>query len=191
MRSKRTLFFIEIAIFTALAFILDIIPFLSFKIWPQGGSISFTMIPIFIMAFRWGIKGGLLAGFLHGILPIVTGTAYVVHWLQAILDYPVAFTVLGLAGLFAPAAQAALKNKNMKRFIGMVTIGVLIGITLRFVAHYFAGVVFFGSAIETMNAWIYSLVYNASYLLPSFVLNVLAVSFLFRKSPHLLAETVE
>ena len=191
MQSKRTLFFIEIAIFTALALILDLTPFLKFSIWPQGGSISFAMIPIFIMAFRWGIKGGLLAGLLHGILPIIIGTAWIMHPVQALLDYPIAFLGLGLAGLLAPAAQTALKDKNTKRFIGMVTIGVLIGITLRFIAHYFAGVVFFGSAIEGMNAWLYSFLYNSSYLIPDFIINVIAVSFLFNKRPKLLAESIK
>src|SRR5690554_726536 len=191
MQSKRTLFFIEVAIFTALALILDIIPFLSFKIWAQGGSISFAMIPVFIVAFRWGLKGGLLSGLLFGILQVATGTAWIGHPIQGILDYPIAFMVLGFAGLLAPAVQAALKNNNTKRFVGMVTVGVLIGITLRFIAHYVAGVVFFESLIEGMNIWIYSLVYNSSYLIPSFVINVAAVSFLFNKRPHLVAATTK
>lgn len=191
MQSKRTLFFIEVAIFTALALILDIIPFLSFKIWAQGGSISFAMIPVFIVAFRWGLKGGLLSGLLFGILQVVTGTAWIGHPIQGILDYPIAFMVLGFAGLLAPAVQAALKNNNTKRFVGMVTVGVLIGITLRFIAHYVAGVVFFESLIEGMNIWVYSLVYNSSYLIPSFVINVAAVSFLFNKRPHLVAATTK
>lgn len=190
MQSKRTLFIIEVAIFTALAFVLDIIPFLSFKIWPQGGSISFVMIPVFIVAFRWGVKGGLLSGLILGLLKMMIG-GYIVHPVQAILDYPVAFTVLGLAGLLAAATQAALKDNNTKRFIGMVTTGVLIGITLRFISHYFAGVVFFGSGIETMNAWLYSLIYNSSYLIPSFIINVAAVSFLFNKRPNLIAATTK
>lgn len=188
MQSKRTLFIIEVAIFTALAFVLDIIPFLSFKIWGQGGSISFVMIPVFIVAFRWGLKGGLLSGLLLGALKMLIG-GYVIHPVQALLDYPVAFTVLGLAGLFATAAQTALKANDTKRYIGMVTTGVLIGITFRFISHYFAGVVFFGSAIEGMNAWLYSLIYNSSYLIPSFIINVAAVSFLFNKRPNLLATT--
>ncbi|BAM48144.1 energy-coupled thiamine transporter ThiT [Amphibacillus xylanus] len=191
MQSKRTLFFIEVAIFTALALILDIIPFLSFKIWAQGGSISFAMIPVFIVAFRWGLKGGLLSGLLFGILQVATGTAWIGHPIQGILDYPIAFMVLGFAGLLAPAVQAALKNNNTKRFVGMVTVGVLIGITLRFITHYVAGVVFFESLIEGMNIWVYSLVYNSSYLIPSFVINVAAVSFLFNKRPHLVAATTK
>ncbi|WP_067840992.1 energy-coupled thiamine transporter ThiT [Amphibacillus sediminis] len=186
METKRTLFLIEVAIFTALALVLDVIPFLSFKVWAQGGSVSFAMIPIFIVAFRWGVKGGLLSGFLYGILQIAIGEAWIMHPAQGALDYPVAFTVLGLAGLFAPAVQAAIKRGNTGRFIGFVAIGVLIGIILRFVAHYLAGVIFFESLIDGMNIWMYSLVYNGSYLLPSFIINVVAVSLLFYKRPKLI-----
>ena len=190
MQSKRTLFLIEIAIFSAFALILDITPFLSFKIWPQGGSISFDMIPIFIMAFRWGIKGGLLSGFVFSLLQMAFGSPWIAHPIQALLDYPIAFTVIGFAGLFAPAAQAALKNKNTKRFIGMISAGVLLGIVLRFLSHYLAGVVFFQSAIEGMNVWMYSLVYNASYLIPLFFINAIAVGFLFNKRPGLIAQAI-
>src|SRR5690625_7885787 len=112
MSSKRILFLIEVAIFTALALILDIIPFLKFKIWPAGGSVSFAMIPIFILAFRWGIKGGLLSGFLWGILQIATGNAYILYFWQGLIEYGLAFTVLVLAGIFAlPIQQAAKQNQ--------------------------------------------------------------------------------
>src|SRR5690625_7842515 len=94
MSSKRTLFFIEVAILTALALLLDIIPFLKFKIWPAGGSISLAMIPVFIIAFRWGIKGGLLSGFLWGILQIAIGDAYILNFWQGLIEYGLAFTVL-------------------------------------------------------------------------------------------------
>jgi len=109
--NSRTLFIIEVAIFTALALVLDILPFLKFKIWPAGGSISFAMIPVFIVAFRWGIKGGLLSGFLWGMLQIAVGDAYILNFFQGLIEYGFAFTVLGFAGLFAPQVQQAVKNK--------------------------------------------------------------------------------
>lgn len=186
MQQNRTLFLIEIAIFSAFAFVLDIIPFLSFKVWPQGGSVSFAMIPIFIIAFRWGTKGGLLAGFLYAILQMTLGTPYILNWAQALLDYPIAFTVLGFAGVMSPAVQGSLKAGTTKRFVGMVTIGVLIGIILRFVAHFLSGIIFFGSVLE-VGDWYYSLWYNGSYLLPAFIINVIAVAFLFHKRPKLVA----
>src|SRR5699024_10474383 len=98
MRSKRVLFLVEVAMFTALALALDLLPFLSFKIWGQGGSISFAMIPVFIVAFRWGLKGGLLTGFLYGALQIPFG-AWIMTPLQGFIEYGLAFTVLGFAGI--------------------------------------------------------------------------------------------
>ena len=186
MQSTRTLFLIEVAVFTAFALVLDIIPFLSFKIWAQGGSISFAMIPIFIVAFRWGIKGGLLAGFLYGILQIIIGVAWIIHPAQALLDYPIAFTVLGWAGLFAPHAKRSLTLGNTSSFIRWILAGVSLAIILRFISHYLAGVIFFNSMIDGLNIWLYSLVYNGSYLLPSLIINVFVVSFLFKKQPALL-----
>ncbi|PXW90906.1 thiamine transporter [Streptohalobacillus salinus] len=186
MQSKRTLFLIEVAIFTAFALALDIIPFLSFKIWAQGGSISFAMIPIFIVAFRWGMKGGLLAGFLYGMLQIMIGVAWIIHPAQALLDYPIAFTALGLAGLFAPQAKRSLSFGKTQTFVTWVLAGVSVAIILRFISHYLAGVIFFSSTIDGLNIWMYSFVYNGSYLFPSLLINVLVVSFLFNKRPSLL-----
>ncbi|MFD1446418.1 energy-coupled thiamine transporter ThiT [Oceanobacillus profundus] len=185
MNSKRTLFLVEVAIFTALALLLDILP-ISFQIWAQGGSVSFAMIPVFIVAFRWGIKGGLLSGFLWGVLQVATGTAYVLEPLQGFIDYAIAFTVLGFAGLFAKKIQEAVKSGESKTYLTYITLGVFVGSALRFVAHYVAGIVFFGSAVEGQPAWLYSLIYNASYMVPSFIISTVIVFFLFHKQPRTL-----
>jgi len=180
---------VEVAIFSALALLLDILP-LSFKIWAQGGSISFAMIPVFIVAFRWGIKGGLLSGFLWGILQVATGTAYILTPLQGFIDYVFAFTVLGFAGIFANRIQQAVKAKKTKTYLSYITAGVLIGSALRFIAHYVAGIVFFGSAVEDQPVWIYSLVYNLSYMLPAFILSAVIIFLLFHKQPRTLLNGV-
>ncbi|MBP2077963.1 energy-coupled thiamine transporter ThiT [Oceanobacillus polygoni] len=185
MNTKRTLFLVEVAIFTALALLLDILP-ISFKIWAQGGSVSFAMIPVFIVAFRWGIKGGLLSGFLWGVLQVATGTAYVLVPLQGFIDYAVAFTVLGFAGIFAKKIQEAVKSGETEKYLTYITLGVFVGSALRFAAHYVAGIVFFGSAVEGQPAWLYSLIYNASYMVPSFILSAIIVFFLFHKQPRTL-----
>lgn len=186
MSSNKILFLIEVAIFTALALLLDIIPGLSFKIWAMGGSISFAMIPVFIVAFRWGLKGGLVCGLLWGILQVAVGTAYILHPLQGLIEYGLAFTVLGFAGVFAKQVQEAVKEGKTKAYLSYITLGVLLGSSLRFIAHYFAGIVFFESAIEGQPVWIYSLVYNISYMLPSFILCTGIVFFLFNKQPKTL-----
>ena len=186
LRSKSILFLIEVAIFTALALVLDLIPFLQFKIWAQGGSISFAMIPIFIVAFRWGIKGGLISGFLWGILQVAVGAAYILYPLQGIIDYGFAFTALGVAGIFSKHIQEAIKEGKTRTYLFYITLGVFIGSMLRFIAHYFAGVVFFESAIEGQPVWLYSFVYNISYMFPAFIITTVCVFFLFHKQPKVL-----
>lgn len=185
MKSNRLLFLIEVSIFTALALLLDILP-LSFKLWAQGGSVSFAMIPVFIVAFRWGVKGGLLSGFLWGVLQIATGNAYILTPLQGFIDYALAFTVLGFAGIFAKQIQEAVRDGKTKLYLTYITAGVLLGSVLRFIAHFIAGMVFFGSAVEGQPAWLYSMLYNASYMFPSFVLSAALVFFLFHKQPRAL-----
>lgn len=190
MRSNGLLFYIEIAILTALALILDIIPFLKFQIWPAGGSISFAMIPVFILAFRWGIKGGLLSGFLWGVLQIATGNAYILNFWQGLIEYGLAFTVLGFAGVFAIPLQQAAKNKENARLLRYIIGGVLIGGTGRFIMHFLAGFIFFADAAPSgQPAWLYSFLYNVSYMVPALFICMVATYFLFSKQQQILLRT--
>lgn len=134
---NKTLFLVEVAIFTAFALLLDILP-IGFKLWPQGGSVSFAMIPIFIVAFRWGLKGGLLSGFLWGVLQVATGTAFIMHPVQGIIEYGLAFTVVGLAGIVSKQVVESIKGKQMKKAFSYILIGVFLGSAARFVCHYIA-----------------------------------------------------
>lgn len=190
MSSKRTLFLIEVAIFTALAMLLDIIPFLSFKVWPNGGSVSFAMIPVFIVAFRWGIKGGLLSGVLWSALQLMFG-ALILSPLQAFIEYGFAFTVLGLAGIFAKPLHHALQEKKHTKSLVYIMAGVFIGTSFRFLAHFYGGIAFWAKYTpDGVDVWYYSLTYNASYMFPSFVLCTAIVFFLFRTQPRALLKTV-
>ncbi|HLR64655.1 MAG TPA: energy-coupled thiamine transporter ThiT [Pseudogracilibacillus sp.] len=189
MQRNKTLMLIEIAIFTALALILDIIPFLNFKIWPAGGSISLAMIPVFILAFRWGLKAGLTSGFLWGMLQIAVGNAYILHFLQGAIEYGLAFTVLGFAGVFSKQIQQAVKEKNTRQTFTYITYGVLLGASLRFLCHFVAGFVFFASSAEFEPAWLYSLVYNISYMLPAAIISLFAIFFLFNSQARTIIRT--
>lgn len=191
MRSTRTLFIIEVAILTALALVLDLIPFLKFKLWAQGGSISFAMIPVFIVAFRWGLKGGLLSGLLWGILQIATGDAYILNFWQGLIDYGFAFTLLGLAGIVSKQVHEAVKENQVSKIIQYVVIGVLIGGFGRFISHFLAGAIFFADAApEGQAAWLYSLIYNMSYMIPALIIAMIVIGFLFAKQPRLLMRSV-
>lgn len=132
--------------------------YLSLFRMPQGGSVSLEMVPLFIYAARWGLWPGVVAGVASGLLQAMLG-GYVVHWAQGLLDYPVAFGVLGAAGAFASAE-----------------IGVVVGSLLRLAAHWLSGVVFFAEyAPAGQSAALYSLVYNLTYMVPEALISLVVV----------------
>src|SRR5215216_2608268 len=94
----------EAALALALAFVLGFV--VLFKM-PFGGTVSLEMIPLILLALRQGWKVGVVAGVAYGIL-YLTIDNFVVHPVQFILDYPLAFGALGLAGLFKPTVRGAI-----------------------------------------------------------------------------------
>nr|WP_279664824.1 energy-coupled thiamine transporter ThiT [Ectobacillus ponti] len=179
---------IELSMASALAYILDTMPFLSLKLWFQGGSISFAMLPIFLISFRWGLKAGLLNGFIFGLLQVVTGQAsqYIVHPVQGFIDYFLAFTVLGLAGVFAVKVKESYAARNKRAAVSFVVSGVLLGGFARFLCHYVAGIIFFAEyAPKGQPVALYSFVYNISYVAPSVIICAVLLSLLFSSAPLL------
>lgn len=165
MRSERIRVLVEIALTVALCAVLNLIRIrLPFNL--QGGSISLVMVPLFVVALRRGLSAGLIAGALYGLIDLMMEPQVYV-WAQVLLDYPIAFGALGLAGAWSRPYRAALKNAPAKA-VGIGAAAMLVGGLGRFLAHWTSGIVFFGSyAPEGQPVWLYSLVYNASYLLPS------------------------
>ncbi|HEY3364534.1 MAG TPA: energy-coupled thiamine transporter ThiT [Symbiobacteriaceae bacterium] len=147
---------VETAIMVALAAVLSFIIILKM---PQGGEISAgSMIPIILLALRrgpvWGIIGGVLLSFVR--IAIVPSGFYTP--VQFLIDYPIAFGLLGLAGL------VKAKLDQTAALLGSLA---LVG---RFLAHLVSGVVFFGTyAPAGQNVWVYSAIYNGSYMLPELV----------------------
>ncbi|TWT13459.1 energy-coupled thiamine transporter ThiT [Planomicrobium sp. CPCC 101079] len=186
MRDKRVLLMMEIAIFGALGFVLD---FVAFKM-PQGGSVSLVMIPIVLMAFRRGVLAGVLTGLLVGLLQIVTGLISVTPLsfgfvvLQVILDYLVAYAVVGLAGATRGTYLDGYRNGRTGKMVTAIVAGVLFASFLRYVVHVITGVLFFGMFAEG-NVLIYSIVYNATYMIPVFLLAAAVCSALFAAAPKL------
>nr|WP_223155006.1 energy-coupled thiamine transporter ThiT [Alkalibacillus aidingensis] len=177
---------VEIAIFATIAFLLDMIPGLQFKIWAQGGSVSFAMVPVFIIALRWGLRAGVLTGLIFGFLNMIFG-GYIVHWFQAILDYIAAFALLGVAGIFAKSLRNAVKNNHKGKMVSYITVAVLIGVALRFASHFAAGIIFFRTAApEGQSVWMYSLIYNSTYLIPGFILTAVIIILMVLSRPRLI-----
>lgn len=127
---------------------------------PMGGSVTLgSMIPIIFIAYIYGTKVGCLAGVIFGVIDLILGP-YVVHPVQLILDYVLAFGVLGFAGYF---------KEN-------IFVGGLVAIGLRFICHVLSGVVFFASAAEGQNVWVYSILYNGTYLLPEAIIAMIILA---------------
>ena len=98
----------EGAIMIALAQILS---YLKLMELPNGGSLTPAMFPIILFAVRWGLGPGLMAGFVFGLLQLIFDGAYAWGWQSMLLDYLVAFTPLGLAGLFKGKEKKAVQEQ--------------------------------------------------------------------------------
>ena len=177
----RLLAMVEGALMVALTVVLDLLPLPS---WPQGGSITVAMIPVIYYSYRRGAKWGLMAGLVHAAVQMLlgwyappAGTIWATL-LCILLDYVLAFALLGGAEL--------ISRPFVKRFrlIGY-GIGALCVTLLRFVCSFLSGVLLWGSyAPEGMNVWIYSLGYNASYMIPNAILTtVLTVALCLAVDP--------
>lgn len=179
---------IEIAIFAAFAMALDILP--SFKPHPSI-SISFAMIPIFIIAFRRGFAAGVISGFLWGILQITLGDAYILTPTQAFIEYIIAFSCVGFAGLFSNVIKNSLVEKKMTTAITWIVVGTFVGSVIRYFWHFLAGVIFFKKyAIEAGKApVIFSLTMNGITFIGAFITCAILLSLLLAKAPALVTNT--
>ena len=185
MDRKRLQFLLEVSILGAISLILDKIGF-SF---PQGGSITLSMLPIIVMAFRWGFAGGMLTGFTSGLLQLITG-GFVFTPIQAGLDYFVAYTLVGLAAVTGGWLIRSNVNDNKKSMATAIIIGTVIGGLLRYLIHFIGGIVFFGEyAPKGQPVWLYSLIYNGSYMIPATILSAIVAVLLFTSAPRLLKRT--
>ena len=168
MKNFKLVAMIEAAFFAAFAFILDLLPSIQLAPWI---SISFAMVPIFIVAFRWGVKVGLLSGFLWGLLQVVLGNAYYLALIQFLVEYFLAFAFVGCSGLFFKMIQTHFQAGKKKKALLWVVIATLVGSVARYFWHFVAGVVFWGEyAPEGMSPVIYSLIVNGVTMIGAFVL---------------------
>jgi thiamine transporter len=137
----------QVGIALALASVLQ---FFKFAPWAQGGSVTpGSMVPILLIAFVYGPEVGFLTGFLFGVINLILNP-FILHPVQVLFDYPLPFMAIGLAGYF----------KDQK-----IT-GTFIAMAARFLCHFISGVVFFASyAPAGMSPYLYSLIYNGSYMI--------------------------
>ncbi len=170
---KKTKILVEIAISVALACVFHFI-----RLWemPQGGSVSLAMVPILFISYRRGAKSGITAGAVYGLISIIfDGTIY--HPMSIFLDYLFAFGVLGIAGFFPTGVFG-------------VILGSFAAVLGRFFFSLMSGVFLFASyAPEGQSPWIYSLIYNGSYMLPELLISVILLTVLYLSVPKLFKPT--
>lgn len=188
----RTLRLVESGILVALAVVLSLL-----KLWqmPLGGEITFCgMLPILVAGYKYGPKWGLLTGFAFSLIELLLDGGLLsgfagMHWQSivgsAFLDYIVAFSALGLAGIY---------GRGFAKFLlGMVT-----AVAIRFVSHVISGVVIFyayafdsGSFPQNLaflkgHVLAYSLAYNAFYLVPDLAICLVVGALLYHPCRRLL-----
>lgn len=161
---------------------------------PYGGSVTFfSMLPLLMVGYMFGVKWGLFSGLVYGVLQCVLGALTSTPFASQsavnvvfiiLLDYLVAFAVLGLSGTF----KGKIKNTAVSFAVGSV-----VAMLARFVSHFVSGVLFFGTwaewyfTQEGFPAWgqkildtfgglklsmVYSLIYQASYMIPEIIITV-------------------
>ena len=149
------------AVLLALAVVTD---FIAPVRLPYGGSLSFcTMLFICLIGYFYGVKIGVMAGVAFGLLQLMLG-GYVVHPIQALLDYPLAFGALGISGFFRTRKYG-------------LTIGYIVAVGARYLFAVLSGVVFFAAYAPPGSPvlW-YSVTYNLTYILPEMILSLIIIS---------------
>ena len=162
---------VESAILIAIATVLSLIKIVDL---PYGGSVTVaSMLPIVIISYRHGLGMGLTSGVIYGVIQQLLGLntlSYVTGWQSVVavvvLDYVVAFAVLGLGGLFRSRVKDQAKS---------LVLGALFVCLLRYACHVVSGAtVWAGLSIPDKAALLYSFAYNATYMLPETLVTVIA-----------------
>ena len=193
----------ESAMLLAMAIVLELVSKMVIPEMPFGGQVTLvSMLPVVLIAYRHGVKWGLVSGFCYALLEMVIGAKTVAAafqpgyfgdgamignaMLMCLLDYVLAFTVLGLGGIFRDKIQ----NKGMALMCGS-----LAALGARYLAHILAGYILFSGwaewfftqdgfpawgagLVESLSpavlGWVYSIVYNGMYMVPELILTAIA-----------------
>ncbi|MBQ8000347.1 MAG: energy-coupled thiamine transporter ThiT [Ruminococcus sp.] len=160
----------ESAIMLAASTVLSMIPLIDM---PFGGKLTpLSMLPVLLIAYRYGCGWGFVTSFTYGLIQMVLGLdnlTYATNWVAVIaiilLDYLVAYGVLGFGGVF----RGKLKHQWLE-----FSLGVGIGCVLRFLCHFITGITVWADTESAFSAVaLFSLGYNGCYMLPEMVLTVI------------------
>ena len=199
----------ESAMLLSVAIVLELVSKMIIPEMPFGGQVTMvSMLPVVLISYRHGVRWGLTAGFGYALIEMAIGTKTVAAAFQpgyfgdgtmivnalimCVLDYLVAFTVLGLGGMF----------RNTVKAPGMaLSLGAIVALGARYIAHIASGYILFSGwaewfftqegfpawgagLVESLSAemlgFVYSLVYNGMYMVPEIILTAIVAVFLAR-----------
>ena len=199
----------ESAMLIAVAVVLELMSKMFIPEMPFGGQITLvSMLPIVLISYRHGVKWGLVAGLGYALIEMIIGAKTVAAafqpgyfgdgtmilnaFIMCVLDYLVAFSVLGLGGIF----RDKVKNPGVA-----LSLGSIVALGLRYMSHIASGYILFSGwaewffTQEGFPAWgaklvedlspgmlgfVYSLVYNGMYMVPEIILTALVAVLLAR-----------
>lgn len=156
MEKKNTRFIVEAGVSIALSFILSLVPI--FRM-PMGGSVTLvSRLPIILLAIRWGVGKGVIAAAVLGFLNLAFG-GYVIHPIQAILDYILSFAAIGLAGI------SFGEKKSKFSYIPSIILSYIVSGAMNIISAFFFFYDMSTANAAGFNTFLpYALAYNYSFL---------------------------
>lgn len=206
-RSEKTKRLTLSGVLIALGTVLSLLTI--FK-WPWGGSITVcSMLPLAVLGYTYGVKWGLLSGFVYGVLQALLGAtmSQAFAGMDAgstvailCLDYLLAFSVIGLSGMF----KGKIKNHTVA-----LVIGTIVAVLARYLVHTISGYIFYASYADwffgeafvndfsaaivatcspKMLGLVYSIIYNGCYMIPEVFITAIPAAIVINAVPPIRRE---
>lgn len=205
MKKKNLYWLVESAVMIALAAVLELIAKMVIPEMPFGGQVTIvSMLPVVLVGWKYGIGKGIVTGFVYSLVQMALGVKTISSLimpasedylgsignvvLMFILDYIVAYTVLGLGALY----KKKIKNDSVSLALGAFT-----ALLFRYVSHIVSGYILYGAWAEwfftqdgfyswgqtIMNTFsgnalslVYSIVYNGFYMIPEIIITTIVAT---------------
>ena len=183
VKTEKSVRLTESAVMIALGTVLSVFKLIDL---PYGGSVTFAhMLPVILIAYRYGTGYGLFVGAVYGLLQMLLGikNLFALNVVGVIavllLDYVLAYTASGLGGLF----RRRIRNQS-----AALAAGAFVACFVRYIFHVISGVTVWNEWAFSMPVLSYSLVYNATYMIPETIVTVTAAAYIgsvldFRSGP--------
>lgn len=206
----------ESAMLIALAVVLEVVGRTVIPPMPFGGQLTIvSMLPIVLVSYRHGVRWGLVTGLCYSLVQMALGADTVTAAFQpgyfgdgamigravvmCLMDYILAYTALGLGGLF--------RDRIRKPGVSLMC-GSLVALGGRYLCHILSGYILFSgwaewfftqdgfpawgaNLVDSLTpgvlGWVYSIVYNGLYMVPEMILTAIA-ALLVAKIPQIVAK---